>query len=503
MASEASMTTRPAPRLNPASIPNARAPTRTPSYDRRPLHTGIVHLGLGAFARAHLAEYTDDVLALAPEHWMVTGVNLRSTDQKSRLAPQDGLYTLLRRDDHGDQARIIGSITNVLAGAEDWPHVLTILTAKSTKIVSLTVTEKGYSHAPATGRLDTSHADIRHDTQTPTTPRSAVGVLVAALAMRHEAGLPPFSVLCCDNLPHNGALVRTLVRDFAALRDDRLAQWIERNGAFPSTMVDRIVPATTDEIVHRVEDLTGLQDAAPVAHEPFRQWVIEDQFVEGARPAWDRVGAQFVGDVAPFESMKLRMLNASHSALAYLGYLGGHETIADCVHDPAYRGYVKSLWRDEIIPVLPSPPGQDLADYATALLSRFDNRSIRHRTWQIAMDGSQKLPQRLLATARERIQRGLPVPRIALAIAAWMVFVGGRDLAGRPIDVRDPLAQSLQQRLAGAANQFEARVKSLLAEAAIFGDDLPRNDGFVRDLVAAYQMLSTRGVQPALAEALR
>lgn len=486
------------PRLTPETLQLARVRARTFAYDRRGLETGIVHIGLGAFARAHIAEYTDDVLAMAPAPWMITGVNLRSTDQKARLAPQGGLYTLLTRDDGGDQARIVGSIGNVLAGAADWPQIFAALSAASTKVVSLTVTEKGYCHAPATGRLDTSHADIRQDLDNPSSPRSAVGVIVAALAKRRETGLPPFSVLCCDNLPHNGKLLSGLVRDFAALRDDRLSQWIERNCAFPSTMVDRIVPAVTDDVLRRVEELTGLQDAAPVAHEPFRQWVIEDRFVEGGRPAWDRVGAQLVGDVAPFEAMKLRMLNAAHSALAYLGYLGGHETIADCVHDPVYRRYVEGLWREEIIPVLPPPPGQDLHAYAEALLDRFDNRSIHHRTWQIAMDGSQKLPQRLLATARDRLEKGLPIQRIALAIAAWMIFVAGEDLTGQPIDVRDPLAASLQRRLSLAGSAPEARVRCLLMEAAIFGEDLPRMPGFVSALVSACEMLLHKGVEAAL-----
>jgi len=263
-------------------------------------------------------------------------------------------------------------------------------------------------------------------------------------------------------------------------------------------MVDRIVPAVTDDVLHRVEELTGLQDLAPLAHEPFRQWVIEDRFVEDARPAWDRVGAQLVCDVAPFESMKLRMLNAAHSALAYLGYLGGHETIADCVHDPVYRRYIEGLWCEEIIPVLPPPPGQDLYAYAKALLDRFDNRSIRHRTWQIAMDGSQKLPQRLLATARDCLDKGLPIQKLALAIAAWMVFVGGKDLAGQPIDVRDPLAASLQQRLSLAGSEPEARVRCLLMEEAIFGEDLPRTPDFVGAIVSAHEKLLRQGVVAAL-----
>lgn len=492
------MTPPNAPRLSDATIVSARNGTRRFAYDRARLETGIVHLGLGAFARAHIAEYTDDVLDRDFGPWGITGVNLRSADQKARLAPQDGLYTLVSRSDDGDGARVVGAVTRVFGGPADLAAVLEALTAPATRIVSLTVTEKGYCHAPATGKLDAAHPDIRHDLENPSAPRSAVGVLVAALERRRSARLAPFTVLCCDNLPHNGKLVGSLVRDFAALRDDTLAAWIEHNGAFPSTMVDRIVPAMTDADIARAEELTGLADAAPVAHEPFRQWVIEDRFVDGARPAWHDGGAELVSDVAPFEAMKLRLLNASHSALAYLGYLGGHETIGDCAHDPLYRGYVEALWRDEIIPVTPPPPGQDLAVYARALLARYDNRAIRHRTWQIAMDGSQKLPQRLLVTARARLARNLPMPRIALAVAAWMIYVGGRDLQGKPIDVRDPLAASFQKRLAAATAEPASQVAALLSETAIFGDDLSANASFAREVTEADELLRRSGVRAAL-----
>lgn len=490
----------PLPLLSASTAAHAAPGARVFSYDRDRLTPGIAHIGLGAFARAHLAEYTEDVLEACPAAWGIVGVNLRSPGQRNRLEPQDGLYTLVSRDDRGDRARIVGSVLRALAGTGDMPAILETLAAPATRIVSLTVTEKGYCHAPSTGRLDVSHPDIRHDLETAGAPRSAVGVLVAALERRRASGLSPFTVLCCDNLPHNGRLVAGLVRDFAALRDDALAAWIERNGAFPSTMVDRIVPAATESDIDRARELTGLTDRAPVAHEPFRQWVVEDRFVDGARPAWETAGAELVSDVAPFERMKLCLLNASHSALAYLGYLGGHETIGDCAHDADYRAYVEGLWREEIIPVTPAPPGQDLHAYARALLARYDNRAIRHRTWQIAMDGSQKLPQRLLGTIRERLRLGLPVPRLALAVAAWMVYVGGRDLAGRPIDVRDPLAATLQARIADAGGDAARRVAALLSETAIFGDDLTRDPTFSRPVERAYERLTSHGPRAAMAQ---
>ena len=416
-------------RLSAATLGVARAGTVLPGYDRAGLRPGIVHLGLGAFVRAHLAAYTEDALAVAPGDWGIIGVSLQRPDQRDRLAPQDGLYTTLERDGGGVRARITGCVGRVLVAPEDPGAVLDAMAAPGCRIVSLTVTEKGYCHNPATGRLDTRHPDIIHDL-TAGAPRSAIGLIVAALGRRRAAGLAPFTVLSCDNLPNNGRLVAGLVAAFAGLRDADLAAWIAANGAFPATMVDRIVPAATQADLDDAAALTGLSDAAAISHEPFRQWVIEDRFVGGARPGWERVGAQLVADVAPFEHMKLRLLNAAHSALAYLGYLAGHETIAAAVADPALRGFVRGLWREEIIPVVPAPPGVDLHRYADDLLTRFANPAIRHRTWQIAMDGSQKLPQRLLATARERLARGLGIGRLALAIAAWIRYAGGTDEKG-------------------------------------------------------------------------
>jgi fructuronate reductase len=442
-----------------------------------------------------MAAYTDDVLAIEPGAWGITGVSLQRPDQRDRLAPQDGLYTTLQRDGSFIRAAIIGCVRSVLVAPEDPEAVVAAMADPGCRIVSLTVTEKGYCHDPASGRLDEAHPDIRHDLVNPGTPRSAVGLIAAALDRRRIAGLAPFTALCCDNLPHNGRLLAGLVRDFASLRGGPLAAWIGAHGAFPCTMVDRIVPAATEADRSDALAATGLADAAPVSHEPFRQWVIEDRFVDGARPVWEKAGAELVGDVAPFEHMKLRLLNAAHSALAYLGYLSGKETIADAVGDDALRAYVEALWTQEIIPVVPPPPGVSLQDYATALMARFANPAVRHRTWQIAMDGSQKLPQRLLATVRERLARGQPIPHLALAVAAWIRYVGGADEAGQRIDVRDPLASHLKSIQAGL--EPEARVRAVLGVEAVFGCDLARSDAFVAAVTKAYGLLLARGARQA------
>jgi fructuronate reductase len=487
------------PRLSASTLATASVGTQRPAYDRDCLRTGIVHLGLGAFVRAHQALYTEDLLATEPGDWGMVGVSLQRPDQRDRLMPQDGLYTALQRDPSGLSARIVGCLHSVLVAPEDPVAVVDAMANPDTRIVSLTVTEKGYCIDPATGRLQQHHPDIQHDLEHPGEPRTAVGFILSALERRRDASMEPFTVLSCDNLPSNGRLLAALVSDFAALRDCGLATWVETHASFPSTMVDRIVPATTPEDLAEATRLTGLTDAAAVVHEPYRQWVIEDRFVGDVRPSWERVGAEIVSDVAPYEHMKLRLLNGAHSALAYLGYLSGHETIAETVTDPVLRTFVEGLWQ-EILPVVPPPAGTDLAAYTRALLERFSNPAIRHRTWQIAMDGSQKLPQRLLATIRERLARDLPLPNLALAVAGWMRYVGGVDECGREIDVRDPLAAHLRGTLDQAGRDPTARVHAILGIEAIFGTDLARDHRFESALVTTYTSLLTRGARGAAAE---
>jgi len=484
-------------RLSASTLAGLPTAVRRPAYDRATLKPGIVHLGLGAFARAHLAEYTEDALEQRFGAWGIVGASLQRPDQRDRLKPQDGLYTLLKRAPAGPELRIIGSVLDVLVAPESPSALVARLAAPETRIVSLTVTEKGYCHDPATGRLKADHPDIVHDLANPQAPRSAVGILVAGLKARRDAGLSPFTALCCDNLPSNGHVLRGLVRDFAALLDDKLAAWIEANGAFPATMVDRIVPATTEADIAEVAGLIGVADAAPVIGEPFRQWAIEDVFANG-RPDWHEVGAQMVSEVAPFEFMKLRMLNGAHSSLAYLGYLAGHETVADASGDRVFARFLEGLWA-EIIPTVPAPQGVVLADYAKALLARFQNPAIRHRTWQIAMDGSQKLPQRLLGTIRERLKAGAPIDHLALGVAAWMRYATGSDEKGGAIDVRDPLAAELRRRTDAAGRDTRALVEALTGIEAIFGADLPGEERFTKPVTAHLAALFDKGARATAA----
>ena len=455
-----------AERLCGATLARLPAGTARPGYDRGAVRPGIVHLGVGAFHRAHQAAYTDAVLAAGDGRWGITAASLRSPDTRDALAPQDGLYALNIRGE-ADRLAVIGSIGRVLAAPEEPAALLDALCAPTVAIVSLTVTEKAYCRDPASGALDEAHPDILHDLSHPHAPRSALGWLAAAVARRRAEGLPAFTVLCCDNLPANGRTLRRLLARFAQLRSPGLGAFVEGEVACPDTMVDRIVPATTDEDRGRVAAALGLWDAWPVIAEPFTQWVVADRFPAG-RPAWEDAGVTLVADVAPFESMKLRLLNASHSALAYLGFLAGVETVADAMRDPGLAVFAARVM-DDAVPTLAVPPGTDVAGYKRALLERFRNPALRHRLAQIAADGSQKLPQRVLDTMRDRLALGLPVDTQALVVAGWMRYVTGMDERGKPMDVQDPAASGLAAAVQAAGPEADRLAPALLDMRPIFG----------------------------------
>ncbi|MER9951202.1 mannitol dehydrogenase family protein [Mesorhizobium sp. M0047] len=431
-------------RLSSITAGTLPASVVTPSYDRSHVVPGIVHLGVGAFHRAHQAAYVDDCLAAGETGWGIVGVSLRSADTRDALMPQDGLYTLAIRSSGTEKLQVIGSIASMLVAPEDPSAVLAALTDPRTRIVTLTITEKAYLRA-AGGGLDAAHPDIVNDLANPSMPKTAHGFLAKALAQRRAAGTPPFTVLCCDNLPANGATLHRLLIEFAEMRDARLgakgdatlAKHIADAVAFPSSMVDRIVPATTDADRARIAVELGVEDAWPVMTEPFSQWVIEDNFPTG-RPAWEKFGATMVDDVRPFEDMKLRLLNGSHSAIAYLGLLSGHATVDRAFADPAIRAFVDRLWA-EAIPTLPKNAGLDTASYTAELAERFSNKALAHRTAQIANDGSQKLPQRIVASALESIEAGAVPEHLTLAIAAWIAACEARSKTLPESHFTDPL----------------------------------------------------------------
>jgi fructuronate reductase len=470
-----------------------------PGYDRKAVRTGIVHLGIGAFHRAHQAVHTDQALATGDLRWGILGASLRSPETRDALNPQDCLYTVAVKGPEGTALRVVGSIGSILVAPEDPQSLLRAMAHPDVRIISLTVTEKGYCHDPATRGLKEDHSDVVHDLANPRVPRSAPGFLVAALERRFAAGLPPFTVMTCDNLPSNGKTLRSVVTRFAGLRDPALARRIEDEVAFPCSMVDRIVPATTDADRAAVAAALGAVDAWPVVTEPFTQWVIEDRFPQG-RPDWGAAGAEMTDRVEPYEDMKLRLLNGSHSTLAYLGYLSGCETVADAMADEGLAALVEGLMNEEVTPTLAVPPGADLGAYKRSLLARFRNPELRHRTWQIAMDGTQKLPQRLLGTARDRLKDGAPIDRIALGVAAWMRYVSGIDETGAAIDVRDPLAPELKRIAAEAGPSADRLAIALTGLETVFGRDLPADPRFTRPVTAALASLFEKGVRATVRE---
>ena len=468
-----------------------------PQYDHAARNVGIVHLGIGAFHRCHMAVYTDEVMAKALGDWRILGVSLRSRTIPDQLNPQDGLYSVVIKDSSRSTTRVIGSVAGVLFAPDNPQAVVEAIAKRSTQIVSLTVTEKGYCHDPATGELNQTHPDIQHDLSNLTTPVSAIGYLVAGLQARRDSDSGAITILSCDNLPANGHTVKKIVGKFAALVDASLADWIEHNVSFPSSMVDRIVPAMETSDINAFAQRTGLDDAAVLQTEPFTQWVIEDRFA-GMRPAWELAGVTMVSDVAPYEDAKLRMLNGSHSALAYLGYLAGYEYVHHVMGDPIFRHYVDSFMRLEAATSLHLPAGMDIDAYRNELQTRYDNSALQHRTYQIAMDGSQKVPQRLLGTLRYHLANEGPITATCIAIAAWLRYLMGKDERGQSYAVQDPMAEQFAKLFADAPADPDSLVITLLQVQAVFGTDLIHNSRFTQALIYWFTQIVQNGVSDTL-----
>ena len=483
-------------RLCRAALPGLPGAVRRPDFDPAAIGTGIVHLGIGAFARAHLAGYTQPLLREDPG-WGILGVSLRRADTRDALAGQDWLYTCAERDSAGERLTVMGALTGVLVAPEAPGAVVARLADPAVRIVTLPVTEKGYHRDGASGGLDANDPAIRHDLATPDAPHTAPGLLVAALRLRGAARVPPFTVLCCDNLPENGRSTRRVVTDFADRLDPALGRCVAEHVAFPNCMVDRIVPATTDTDRDRIDAALGAEDRWPVVCEPFTQWVIEDRFPLG-RPAWETTGAALVDDVRPYEAMKLRLLNGSHSSIAYLGQLAGWQTVAEAIADPALAAHIDALMQ-EIATTLHLPAAVDLAAYRRALLARFANPALRHRTAQISMDGSQKLPQRLFAPALARVTAGQDLPRIALGVAAWLRYLQGRSDDGSPLVVDDPRADALTSA-ARAAQTPRALCDAIFTLRDVVPPALAESATFRNEALSALDRLATKGVRRTLAE---
>lgn len=464
-----------------------------PVYDRHALRTRMVHIGFGAFHRAHQALCSDKLASDHGSDWGYCEVNLNSGELIAALRQQSLLYSVTEMADDQLSTRIIGVVTAALHGQSDGIEaVIAAMSQPEVAIVSMTVTEKGYCHHPASGELNLQHPAIQHDLAHPDAPVSLPGVILAAIRRRRDSGLPPFSVMSCDNMPENGHVTRKVVVQLAQQQDAALAHYIEQHVSFPSTMVDRIVPAMTAEDLAALSEKLGSRDDTGVICEPFFQWVIEDNFVSG-RPAWEKAGAELVADVLPFEEMKLRMLNGSHSFLAYLGYLAGYQHISDCMADEHFLQAARQLMLAEQAPTL-SIQGVDLEAYADSLIARYQNRAIKHRTWQIATDGSQKLPQRWLDSIRWHLKNGSDFELLALGVAGWMRYVSGVDEQGEAIVINDPLKDEIARRVAETADG-DARIHALLSLTTIFGEDLSASEPFIRRVSDCYRQLQTQGAR--------
>ncbi|HSR26695.1 MAG TPA: mannitol dehydrogenase family protein [Candidatus Eisenbacteria bacterium] len=464
-----------------------------PDVDPRGLRVGIVHLGIGAFHRAHQAFHTELAAAAAGSaDWGIAGVTQRSAAVRDQLVPQDGLYSVLERGPGAAPLRVIGSVREVLSGAADPDAVAERIADPAVRVVTLTVTEKGYRRA-ADGGLDLADAGVVADLA-GAPPRTVVGRLVRGLQRRYASGGTPVTVLSCDNLVGNGRVLHGLVGDFLgalpAAETAGLAEWVGSSVRFPSCMVDRIVPATTAEDLAEARAVLGLEDRGVVVAEPFSQWVVEDDFAAG-RPPWERAGVVMTDDVAPWEAVKLRMLNATHSLLAYLGALRGHRTIAQALADEDLAAAADALMAEDVAPTLRVPDGLDLDGYRRDVLERLANPALRHRTVQVAMDGSQKLPVRLLGTVRDRLAAGVVPQHAALAVAGWMVYVAARrDVLGRDLPLDDPLADRLRAAADVGGDDPRRLVGSLLGVREVFGEDLPEREGFRAALVEHVARLS-------------
>ncbi|MEW1807780.1 mannitol dehydrogenase family protein [Pseudarthrobacter sp. NPDC080039] len=484
--------------LNDAALPGLAHRLQVPTYDRSAVKTGIVHFGVGGFHRSHEAMFIDRLLNRGgPQDWGICGVGVLPSDAMMRdvLKNQDGLYTLvLRTPDGAETARIIGSITEYLFAPADPGAVIAKLAAPETRIVSLSVTEGGYSINDSTGKFDPRTPDILHDLEPHTIPRSVFGLITAALAQRRAAGTPPFTIMSCDNIQDNGGVARKALVSFARLKDVHLAGWISENVAFPNSMIDRITPATTDSDRESVSNTYGLMDAWPVVAENFEQWVLEDDFTYG-RPPLEDVGVQIVNDVEPYELMKLRLLNASHQVMSYLGYLAGYRYVHEVCSDPQFAKFILGYMEEEATPTLQPVPGIDLDTYRTELLHRFSNPAIKDTLARQMVDASERIPKFLLPVLREQLDRKSTINRTVLVIAAWSRFLEGTDEQGRTIQITDRRLDKLQT----AARADRDQPGAFLKLTEVFGD-LGQNERFISAYRQAREALNHASALSAVRE---
>lgn len=494
-------------RLGALTVDRLPATVRRPGYSRAEVGLAILHLGVGAFHRCHQAEWTDDALAASPGDWGIVGVNLRAPDIEALIGDQDGYYCRITRDSGPDDVRLIGAIQTTISvrDAVDDPQRLTLLraleqaAAPEIRIISLTVTEKGYCHIPATGELDLANADIVHDRADPEHPLSVPGFVLRAIAMRRERGIASPVLISCDNVPDNGTTLRRCVLSLARLVDPDLAAFIEGEVTFLNTMVDRIVPATLDEDIEHFAESVGLRDHGLVVGEPFRMWVIEKP-ADVILPAWDRAGALFVPDVLPYEILKMRVLNGIQSNVCQLGALSDLDYMADVMALPEFREFAEGVIRREVLPCLGDVPGIDLDAYVTQSIERLTNPKLKHRTTQISTDGSQKIKQRLLQPMRDAIRAGIEHDGLLLGVAGWMQYATGVDHRGNSFPVADPVAVKTRAIALDAQGDARKIVEGMLELESVFGTDIKVMPDAVDRLVEFLTELMARSAREVVAD---
>jgi mannitol 2-dehydrogenase len=469
-----------------------------PRYDRRQVRTGIVHIGIGGFHRSHEAMYVDRLLTAGQLNWGICGVGTQPADRRMGevLKAQDCLYTLLLKHPDGQlEPRVIGSLTDFLYAPDDPAAVIARLVDPSVKIVSLTITEGGYHVDPDSRIFQPVEPQLLLDLQPGAVPHTAFGLISAALAERLRLDIEPFTVMSCDNLPGNGDIARLAIAGFASLRDREFGEWVRRRVAFPNSMVDRITPATTDDDRELITSRFGIEDAWPVVCEPFVQWVLQDRFPAG-RPAWDSVSVQLVPDVQPYELMKLRLLNAGHQVICYLGYLAGYRYTDEVCSDPLFADFLMRYLESEASPTLPAVPGVDLAEYRRLLLSRFANPHVRDTLARLCAEGSDRIPNFVLPVIRDRIGTGDSFELSALVAAAWARYCEGVDEQGRPIALTDRSLEAV--RAAASAQRADPRA---FLGTPFFGE-LGQNQEFVAAFERHLNTLHSGGARAAIADAL-
>jgi mannitol 2-dehydrogenase len=481
--------------LNDAALRDLPGPVGVPAYRREALTPAVVHIGVGGFHRAHQAMYLDDLAALGVTDWGLTGVGLHSPEIGEVLRAQDNLYLVVERDVDEDRARVVGVMGRYLFGPEDPQGVLAALADERTRLVTMTITGTSYRIDPHTGEFEADDEEIAADLQGRGHPCTVFGYLVEALDRRRKNGTAPFTILSCDNMPNNGAAARTAIVSFAGLRDPELADWIDANVTFPSCMVDRITPNTSPEERDRIVADLGVADRWPVVTEPFRQWIVEDNFCNG-RPPLEKVGVQLVEDVAPYEQMKTRMLNGGHTAIAYLGRLAGHRTTDQVMADPVFHRYLRTMMAQEIVPLLPTVPGIDLLDYQRTLAERLANPRMGDQLTRLSRRGSTKIPNYVLPSIRAAREQGGDYELLALAVAGWIRFLRLHDDAGRPLPVEDPRTDLVQ-----VARECGDDLRPFLRQHDVFGD-LGTDEAFVATVSGHVAALEDSGPREVMARCL-